>query len=154
MAYLCSGYVLSNRLVSDLIAQITENPEMHDVLKEILTPLGPSIYIRDVSEYVRVGEEGALSFWDVALRAKDRGQVAMGYKARDVSYVDMESGTADFTLLNPPEKRRPRTWERGDTLVVIAASSGMTGSHRQGSVTSQPSSATLSPPSPSLSSSA
>ena len=40
MAYLCSGYVLSNRLVSDLIAQITENPEMHDVLKEILTPLG------------------------------------------------------------------------------------------------------------------
>jgi len=116
----CSGYVLSNRIVSDLIAQVAENPDMHPVLKELLGPTGSSFYLREIAEYVDLQEEGPLSFWDLAERARDRNEIAVGYKSVKDSYLDIEMGEAEFTMINPPEKREPRSWEPGDILVTIA----------------------------------
>ena len=116
----CSGYVLSNRIVSDLIAQVAENPDMHPVLKELLGPTGSSFYLREISEYVEIQEEGPLSFWDVAQRARDRNEIAVGYKSVKDSYLSFDMGEAEFTMINPSKKRVPRTWEKGDILVTIA----------------------------------
>jgi hypothetical protein len=36
------------------------------------------------------------------------------------SYLAFELGEAEFTMINPPKKRQPRSWEPGDILVTIA----------------------------------
>ena len=115
----CSGYVLSNRIMSDLISQVVEDQKMHTVLDELLSPTGSSFSIRDISEYVHLDREGPLSFWDVALRASDRGQIAVGYKRARDSFLALENRDCEFSLTNPPNKRRERQWKKGDVLVTI-----------------------------------
>lgn len=115
----CSGYVLSNRIVSDLVAQVAENPEMRDVLQILMRPGGSTFYLQPITDYVMVKKEGPLTFWDVALRASDRDEIAVGYKSVRDTYMAFDQGTAEFTMTNPTDKRKPRTWEEGDMLVTI-----------------------------------
>ena len=89
------------------------------VLDELLSPTGSSFSICDISEYVHLDREGPLSFWDVALRASDRGQIAVGYKRARDSFLALENRDCEFSLTNPPNKRRERQWKKGDVLVTI-----------------------------------
>lgn len=111
----CKGYVMSNQIVSAAIAQVSEDRDMNAVLGELLSAEGCESYIRDISHYVDVEKEGKKSFWDVALRARQRREVAVGYKPCDLSFreeVDL--------ILNPPNKAKKRKWRKGDKIIVFA----------------------------------
>eukprot|EP00164_Ancoracysta_twista_P001485 GFYU01001945.1.p1 GENE.GFYU01001945.1~~GFYU01001945.1.p1 ORF type:complete len:869 (-),score=243.47 GFYU01001945.1:183-2789(-) len=103
-----SDYVASNELVSKVIAMVSEQREINQVLSELLSAEGNETYIRDIRLYCDVGEK--LSFWDMCKRAQLRDEVAIGYKL-----VDCENA-----FLNPEEKSARRIWNNGDMLVVIA----------------------------------
>jgi hypothetical protein len=124
----CKGYVMSNHIVSMMLASVAEDRDMNVVLGELLSAHGSETKLRDVSYYLDVknggrgdgagGGGGAKrSFWDVAILARQRREVAIGYKPRDMSWAD-----AHDLILNPPNKSTPRLWEEGDIILVFGES--------------------------------
>lgn len=115
----CQGYVMSNEIVSGAIAVVSEERDMNVVLGEILSAEGCETYIRDVSHYLDLRHNGekerTKSFWDVALRARQRREVALGYKPAALSFFESSE-----LVLNPDDKMKPRVWEKGDKVIVFA----------------------------------
>ena len=109
----CKGYIMSNQIISSVMAQVSEEKDINIVLKEILTAEGSETYIRPASRFVRDDEE--LSFWDVALRARQLREVAVGYKPAECSMKD-----AAHLIINPPDKKVKRRWRKGDVVVTFA----------------------------------
>lgn len=111
----CDGYIMSNQIISSVIAQVSEEKDINIVLQEILTAEGSETYIRCVSRFVDLENENIMSFWDVALRARRNMEVAIGYKPAAMSFKE-----AELLIINPPEKSVPRKWEEGDMVITFA----------------------------------
>ena len=101
-----SDYIMSNRLMSKVMAMVAEEPSIGPLFEQLFAEEGDEIYVRDVRCYCAPQEE--LSFWQIGARARTRGDVAIGYKRRG---CELE--------LNPPNKTMPIRWEVGDYIVVI-----------------------------------
>jgi len=115
----CKGYIMSNQIISAAISQIAQDRDMNAVLGELLQAEGSELYIRSVSEYLDLHtnkrQETYQSFWFVALRARQKNEICLGYKPRDMTF----SEASEF-LLNPPDKAVKRHWIEGDSVVVLA----------------------------------
>lgn len=108
----CTSYVMSNQIISSLIAQVAEERDLNYVLSQLLCAEGSEIYLRQISHYLDLTKESHDSFWNIALRARGMRQVALGYKLREAD--------GEKVILNPPNKAEKRTWKHGDTIIVIA----------------------------------
>jgi len=110
----CKGYVMSNQIVSAVISQVAECRDMNAVLGELLSAEGNEPYLKTAFNYTSHDGESAC-FWDIALRARARDEIAIGYKPKDMAWHDCVN-----LLLNPPDKRQKRKWARDDIVVIIA----------------------------------
>ncbi|KAL3565677.1 hypothetical protein D5086_033723 [Populus alba] len=94
-----SDYVLSNELVSMALAMVAEDQQINDVLEELFADEGNELQIRQADLYLNEGEE--LSFYEVLLRARQRREIVIGYRAAN----------AEKAVINPPAKsERRRCW--------------------------------------------
>jgi hypothetical protein len=124
------NYVLSNELISNALAMVSEDPHINVVLRELFTAEGQELYVLPASTLVAPGEE--LSFWDVAARARTRRQVLIGAAPPPVprgqgGAVLQRSSSCSFAMpmarravLNPSDKAAPRLWRPDDLLVVMS----------------------------------
>ena len=71
-------FIVSDRLVSLLMAQVAENAHLNAVFADLFDPDGSEIYLRRASDYVTPGVE--VSFATVVASARRRGEVAIGYR--------------------------------------------------------------------------
>eukprot|EP00980_Cylindrotheca_fusiformis_P028485 scaffold22604_cov130-Cylindrotheca_fusiformis.AAC.7 len=108
----CKSYVMSNQIISSLIAQVAEERDLNYVLSDLLCAEGSEIYLRQVSCYLDLANESYESFWNISLRARGMRQVVLGYK--------LQQAGGSKVVLNPPNKSAKRTWAEGDTIIVIA----------------------------------
>ena len=111
----CKGYIMSNQIISSVIAQVSEEKDINIVLREILTAEGSETYIRPVERFVDLEKESELSFWDVALRVRQLREVAIGYKPAGIDFNDAEE-----LIINPPDKSIKRKWCHGDVVVTFS----------------------------------
>mmetsp|Transcript_17989 Transcript_17989/g.23847 ORF Transcript_17989/g.23847 Transcript_17989/m.23847 type:complete len:812 (+) Transcript_17989:61-2496(+) len=117
----CTGYVMSNHIVSLWMSQVAEDRDMNAVLSELLSAKGCETYIRSVDHYIHISscqeeeQKAVYCFWDLALLARQRREVAIGYKPHNMEWRD----STDL-ILNPPNKNVPRVWDMKDMLLVIA----------------------------------
>lgn len=117
----CKGYVMSNIIVSSAIAQVAEDRDMNAVIGELLSAKGNNVFIRNIEYFLDLSDKtdidtNVFSFWDVALQARQFNEIAIGFKAAELSY-DMFSSQQ---MLNPRNKHEKRTWHAGDVIFVIA----------------------------------
>ncbi|WCJ34777.1 Ion channel CASTOR [Euphorbia peplus] len=103
-----SDYVLSNELVSMALAMVAEDRQINDVLEELFAEEGNEMHIRQADLYLREGEE--LSFYEIILRARQRREIVIGYRAAN----------AERAVINPPSKSERKKWSLKDVFVVIA----------------------------------
>ncbi|KAL3565227.1 hypothetical protein D5086_033273 [Populus alba] len=89
-----SDYVLSNELVSMALAMVAEDQQINDVLEELFADEGNELQIRQADLYLSEGEE--LSFYEVLLRARQRREIVIGYRAAN----------AERAVINPPAKTK------------------------------------------------
>ncbi len=109
-------FIISDLIVSLLIAQISQNRELKLVFDDLMNPEGSEIYIRDVSEYVQTGKP--LNFYTVVEAAQAFGEVAIGYRlAAEVNNPEKAYGIR----VNPP-KSKEFIFSEGDQIIVIAES--------------------------------
>ena len=109
-------FIVSDRLVSLMMCQVSENKEYAAVFEELIDPEGSELYLKPADEYVRPGVP--LSFYTVVEAVRRRGEVAVGYR------VKAEAGDPQISYgvrLNPAKSRRIEFAE-GDKVIVLAES--------------------------------
>ena len=71
-------FVVSNKLVSLMLAQASENEYLSAIFDDLLDEKGSEIYMRPVDDYVAI--DRPVIFYTVAEAARRRGEVAIGYR--------------------------------------------------------------------------
>jgi ion channel POLLUX/CASTOR len=109
-------FIISDRLVSLLLAQVAENRLLNSIFMELFDVSGVELYLKPVQLYVEPGCE--LNFYTVAEAARQRGEVAVGYRNSSQS----GNSAARYGVVINPNKRRPLTMAAGDQVIVMAKS--------------------------------
>jgi voltage-gated potassium channel Kch len=107
-------FIVSNKLVSLMMAQISETRHLAAVFAEMFDPEGCEIYLKPAPEYVRPGKP--VSFYTVVEAAKMRGEIAIGYRLAAKSH-DIAS---QYGVVINPDKAARVTFSAGDNIVVVA----------------------------------
>ena len=109
--------VISNEMVSMVLAQITHEPRVRPVLEDLFRSEGSEIYLKDLAFYTAPGS--TVTFDQLILAAKARGEVALGLQV-----ISDDAGKRYGITLNPLQRRAPFTPKPGDRLIVLAEDDG------------------------------
>ena len=105
-------FVVSERLTSLLLAQVSENPALADVFRELLDGTGVEIVMRATAAVV--ADASSITTWrDVVVAARQQGETAIGWVAHK---VDDEQGTVRIN----PAKSTPLTGDEVASVIVLA----------------------------------
>ena len=107
-------FIVSDKLVSLLMSQVSENKYLMRVFEDLFDADGSEIYIKQAKEYVLVGEP--MNFYTILESAARKNEVAIGYriisKARN---ADEQYGV----VLNP-KKSDVFTLTPEDMVIVLS----------------------------------
>lgn len=109
-------FVVSNKLVSQMLAQASENDAAAAIFRDLLDEAGAEIYMRPVDEYVLT--DLPVNFITVTESARRRGETAFGYLRKGISAPDPRN--LDGVALNPSKTERI-AFTRDDFIIVLAA---------------------------------
>ena len=104
-------FVVSNKLVSLMLAQASENDSLAAIFDDLLDEAGSEIYMRPLEDYVALS--GPLSFYTIAQSALQRGEIALGY------HRPRPGAKAGGIVVNPA-KSAALDYQAGDRLIVLA----------------------------------
>ena len=109
-----NDFIVSDTIISLLIAQVSENNILNAVFEDIFDADGSEIYLKPAESYVRLQEE--VSFYTIVEAARRRGETAFGYKIA----AESESETIPGGIhVNPPKSAQIR-FAQGDCIIVAA----------------------------------
>lgn len=108
-------FVVSNKLVSLMLAQASENENLSAIFDELLDEHGPEIYMRPMEHYVEL--DRPVNFFTITEACRRRGEVAIGYVRRRDG--DDDARKMGGVVVNPV-KSEAVTYAAGDRLIVIA----------------------------------
>jgi voltage-gated potassium channel Kch len=107
-------FIVSDRLISLMIAQVAESKHLNAVFKDLLDPEGSEIYLKPAGDYVALGE--AVPFAAVIEAARRRGEIAFGYRIAATA----EDASAAYGVSVNPAKAATATFAAADRIVVLA----------------------------------
>ena len=107
-------FIVSDRLVSLLLTQLSENKHLARVFEDIFDPEGSEIYLKPAEEYVAPGR--SVNFYTVVEAARRRGEIAIGYRLK----AHAEDASKQYGVVVNPDKSAEVTFVAGDKIVVIA----------------------------------
>lgn len=106
-------FIVSTKVISLLLTQLTENRHLYAVFADLFDPEGSEIYLKPAPSYVTPGAKA--NFATVIEAARQRGESAIGYRLAGQSDEPPLYGVH----LNP-SKTAPLVLQEGDTVVVLA----------------------------------
>ncbi len=107
-------FIVSDKLISLMLSQVSENQKLTDVFKELFSSTGSEVYLAPVEQFVSPGV--GVTFYTVLEAARNRGATALGFRiAADAHNSDRRYGVT----LNPL-KTEVRSFSAGDKIIVLA----------------------------------
>ncbi len=106
-------FVVSDKLISLMLTQLSENRHLYDVFADLLDPAGSEIYLKPAGDYLAPGRPA--DFATLIESARRRGEVALGYRLHDRFHEPPGYGV----VLNPG-KTVPLTLSALDRVIVLA----------------------------------
>lgn len=107
-------FIVSERLVSLVLAQIAENKELALVFTDLLNADGAEIYLKPVADYIEVGRP--LNFYTVVESARRRNEIAIGYRL----LRHAQDPAQQYGVRINPVKSEKITFYQDDRVVVLA----------------------------------
>ncbi len=107
-------FIVSEKLTSLLMAQVTENKDLHAVFEDIFDSDGSEIYLKAAGDYVVLGK--TMSYWHVVDAARRRGHVAIGYR---IAASSSDAAAGYGVKVNPPKDTNV-AFAPDDRVIVIA----------------------------------
>jgi len=109
-------FVVSNKLVSLMLAQASENENIGAIFADLLDEQGSEIYMRPADTYLELNHE--MSFYTVTEACRRRGEVAIGYVKKVAARSD-DPRNMGGVVVNP-KKSKLLSFEAGDRIIVLA----------------------------------
>ncbi len=109
-------FIVSENMVSLLMAQVAENWEIADVFADLFAIEGSEIYLKPASQYSPAGRPA--TFGAVVDAARRRGESAIGYR---LSRHALDEDKAHGVVISPAKSTRV-TFEEADRIIVLAES--------------------------------
>jgi voltage-gated potassium channel Kch len=109
-------FIVSEHLISLMLAQLSENAELMHIFENIIDPDGAEIYLKPIGNYLVTGQP--VNFHTALEAAKRRGETAIGYRLMRESHDVSKS----YGIHTNPKKSETITFAPGDKLIVIAES--------------------------------
>lgn len=107
-------FIVSDRLVSLVLTQVSENPELNAVFADIFDPEGAEIYLKPAADYLALGRP--VNGYTMVEAARRKGEACIGYRlAALASRADQSYGV----VINP-DKAATVSFSADDRLVVVA----------------------------------
>jgi voltage-gated potassium channel Kch len=107
-------FIVSNKLTSLMLSQVSENKELTAVFDDLFDPEGSEIYLKPAGDYVELGTE--VTFYTVVEAARRRNEVAIGYRqmkhAKDADHA--------YGVAVNPKKSEQVAFVEADEVIVLA----------------------------------
>jgi ion channel POLLUX/CASTOR len=107
-------FIVSNRIISLMLAQISENKQLNAVFEDVFDPEGSEIYLKPAEEYIVLGQP--VNFYTVLESARRKGEIAIGYRKEAQS----KDASQSYGVVVNPDKSALIPFEVEDKIVVIA----------------------------------
>lgn len=109
-------FVVSNKLVSLMLAQASENEYLSSIFDDLLDEDGSEIYMRPVGDYVDLALP--VNFYTIAEAARQRGETAIGYRRQRDGDDDDERNMGGVVV--NPVKSEALDFIAEDRVIVLA----------------------------------
>lgn len=109
-------FIVSDKLTSLMLAQISENKDLNAVLDELFSAEGSEIYLKPAPEYVALNRP--LDFYTVVEAARRRGEIAIGYRR----HAHAREADENYGIVLNPRKSEQVTFAPADRIIVLADS--------------------------------
>jgi voltage-gated potassium channel Kch len=107
-------FIVSEKLVSLMLSQVSENRLLADVFATLFSSDGSEIYLRPAEAYIAAGAH--VDFYTVLEAASRAGETAIGYRVAADAH---DAGRAYGVHVNPPKEQRI-SFAPGDRVIVLA----------------------------------
>ncbi len=107
-------FIVSAQIVSLVLSQVSENKHLNAIFTDLFNAEGSEIYLKPAVEYVALGQP--LNFYTVVESARQRNQIAIGYRLRR----DAHNAAKAYGVVVNPNKSDKLNFETGDKVIAIA----------------------------------
>jgi hypothetical protein len=107
-------FIVSDKLISLMLSQVSENKHLNAVFKDIFDPEGSEIYLKSAADYVAL--DTPVGFYTIVEAARRRGEVAFGYKLKAFAG---DANQAYGVVVNP-NKSEKVSFSVNDRIIVLA----------------------------------
>ncbi|MCP4538113.1 MAG: potassium transporter TrkA [Chloroflexi bacterium] len=109
-----NDFVVSDRLISLMLSQISENKALSAVFADLFDPEGSETYLKPVTHYVEVGQP--VNFYTIVEAARRQSQVAIGYRIE----AHTTDASREYGLVVNPRKLDIITFAKNNKIIVLA----------------------------------
>jgi len=109
-------FIVSDRLISLLISQISERKALGGVFEDLFNSDGSEIYLKSAHNYIELNKE--VSFYTIVESARRRNEVAIGYRIGK----DATSHKANYGIILNPHKFELISFSIDDEIIVLSES--------------------------------
>ena len=107
-------FIVSDRLVSLVLSQVTENKHIMRIFEDLFHKEGSEPFLKPAEHYVPLGTD--VNFYQVAESAILKNETALGYRIKSLHY----DSDAHYGLRLNPLKSDLIRFSEGDQIIVLA----------------------------------
>jgi voltage-gated potassium channel Kch len=106
-------FIVSDRLISLMLSQLSENVKLKEVFDELFNSEGSEVYLRPLGEYIAL--DVPVDFTTVVAAASERGETAIGYRIG----AHARSAADGYGVAVNPAKATVQSFTTGDKVIVL-----------------------------------
>jgi ion channel POLLUX/CASTOR len=114
-------FIISERIISSTVTQISENKLLARVFKELFVPEGSEIYLKPAENYIFFDAE--VNFYTVIESALRKKETAIGYRSHQCAEIKRSfvgKKEMNFGVILNPEKNLTIKFSEGDSIIVLS----------------------------------
>jgi voltage-gated potassium channel Kch len=109
-------FIVSDRLVSLMLTQVSENKHLNAVFADVFDPEGSEIYLKPVERYVKT--DIPVNFATVVESGRRKGELAIGWSIK----AHAHDASKAYGVRTNPKKDETVTFAPGDKIIAVAES--------------------------------